>query len=190
MDILIKSFNRPFYLDRCIASIYSFVSGDFSVKILDDGTPEKYLHKIQTKYPDVVILKSDSYEEKSLAIAENLIVGSEIDGNKIPVSFWIAAVQKASDYFIITEDDVWFTEEINVDTLRTEVQKLNINLIKLGWLGNVKDDVYSDHFAISEDLDSVQPKNLFLGNRKIMKAFLFNDYKFFSLLYKLKLVDN
>ena len=41
MDILIKSFNRPFYLDRCLNSIHSFVSGDYRVSILDDGTPAK-----------------------------------------------------------------------------------------------------------------------------------------------------
>ena len=39
MDIIIKSFNRPYYLDRCILSILKNVKGDFKIKIVDDGTP-------------------------------------------------------------------------------------------------------------------------------------------------------
>jgi len=47
IDILIKSFNRPYYLDRCLYSIYKFVKKtDFNIVVLDDGTPEKYLQKI------------------------------------------------------------------------------------------------------------------------------------------------
>lgn len=42
MDILIKSFNRAFYLDRCLQSIENFVEGDYTVKILDDA-PKKLL---------------------------------------------------------------------------------------------------------------------------------------------------
>jgi hypothetical protein len=37
VNIFIKSFNRPFYLDRCLQSIEIFVEGDFFVKVLDDG---------------------------------------------------------------------------------------------------------------------------------------------------------
>ncbi|MFV0181058.1 glycosyltransferase [Empedobacter falsenii] len=48
--IIIKSFNRPHYLDRCLHSIYLHVKGSFEVKVLDDGTPPLYLEKIATKY--------------------------------------------------------------------------------------------------------------------------------------------
>ncbi len=43
MEIFIKSFNRPFYLDRCLQSIENFVEGDFCIKVHDEGTPETYL---------------------------------------------------------------------------------------------------------------------------------------------------
>ena len=47
MDIYIKSFNRPFLLHRCIASIFTFLQGfDANIIVLDDGTPQKYLVKI------------------------------------------------------------------------------------------------------------------------------------------------
>ena len=45
MDIFIKSFNRPFYLDRCLQSIENFVEGNYEVKILDDGILETSLSR-------------------------------------------------------------------------------------------------------------------------------------------------
>lgn len=190
MDILIKSFNRPFYLDRCLSSIYQFVVGDFKITVLDDGTPEQYLNKIQTKFRDVTLLKSKNYAEKSSAIAENLSTKKEISGFQIPVSSWIEAVTNASDYFIMTEDDVWFTDKIDLNKLQTKTGELQINLIHLGWLGNKKNDVFSNNIPISNELDAIQPKSLFLSNKTVMEAFFYNHYKFYSLLYKLKMVDN
>ena len=36
MDIFIKSFNRSYYLDRCLQSIENFVEGNFWDKELND----------------------------------------------------------------------------------------------------------------------------------------------------------
>ena len=47
INILIKSFNRAYYLDRCLNSISQFVLGEYEVIVLDDGTPKPYLKKIQ-----------------------------------------------------------------------------------------------------------------------------------------------
>ena len=118
MEIFIKSFNRPYYLDRCLQSIENFVDGDFVVKILDDGTPEKYLQKIKEKHPNVEILTSKNYQAKIIAIEENLKTGKEIDGFTIPTDLWYNAAKNASEYFIMTEDDVWFTQKINVNNLQ------------------------------------------------------------------------
>ena len=35
--ILVKSFNRAYYLDRCLQSIQQFVEGDYQIVVLDDG---------------------------------------------------------------------------------------------------------------------------------------------------------
>ena len=190
MDIIIKSFNRAFYLDRCIASINKYVSGDFRVKVLDDGTPEQYLDKIRKKYPNVEILLSDNYERKINAIKENLVTGKSVNGFEIPTRFWYDNVKNASEYVIVTEDDVWFTQPINVDELSQEAKNLNINLIKLGWLGNQSNRKDLIIESISENLESAQPKPLPYFPKKLMEAFFYNQYKFFTILYKLGQVDN
>ncbi len=188
--ILIKSFNRPFYLDRCLYSIFHFVKGDFSVSVLDDGTPKKYLQKIQEKYPEVKIFTSESYEKKVAAIEENLKSGKEINGFEIPTKLWIEHAKNASEYFIITEDDVWFTHEINLNERISDCKKFNINLIKLGWLGNFTDDQNIDIQEINSKINALIPKDLFLANEKLMEAFFYNKLKFFTILYKFGKVDN
>ena len=56
MQILIKSFNRAFYLDRCLQTIENFVDGKYTVKILDDGTPERIHMQIQEEQVDFSIV--------------------------------------------------------------------------------------------------------------------------------------
>lgn len=188
--IVIKSFNRPFYLDRCIASIYQYVSGDFEIKVLDDGTPKKYLDKISEKYPHAEIFLSEEYDHKISAIDENRKTGKPINGFEIPTKFWYDHVKKSSEYVIVTEDDVWFTQSVNLDKLKEDAQKFDINLIKLGWLGNESERKNLILHSISENLESAKPKNLLLFNKTLMTAFFSNKYKFFTILYKLGKVDN
>ncbi len=189
-DIFIKSFNRPYYLDRCLTSIYDNVSGDYIIKVLDDGTPKKYLDKIKTKYPGINIITSENYTKKISAINDNLAEGIEINGFEIPTKLWIEEAKKASPYFIMTEDDVWFSEKINLNELVQESEKLEIQLLKLGWLGNQKDDINIEINAISEKINATIPKGLILKNQKFMEAFFFNKYKLFTILYKIGKVDN
>ncbi len=190
MDILIKSFNRPFYLDRALSSIERFVTGKTCVKVLDDGTPQKYLDKIQSKFPEVIIIKSDSYIEKSEAIKRNLCDGTDINGFRIPVELWIDAAKGASEYFIMTEDDVWFTQPVDLTSLKQQCEQYGIHLLKLGWLGNHQDDPHLKMDKLTENINTIIPQNLFLSNRIMMEAFFYNYYKFYTLLYKLGKVDN
>lgn len=135
MDILIKSFNRPYYLDRCLQSIYLNCSeSDFKIKILDDGTPQKYLDKLQNKFPEIEILKSNYYTEKS----KSCILGLKPETMKIPIDFWISSAEKASDYFILLEDDIWFTQKVNLKAIYENAKSDSITLLKLFWLGNPK----------------------------------------------------
>ena len=190
MEIFIKSFNRPYYLDRCLQSIENFVEGNFWVKVLDDGTPEKYLQKIKEKHPKVEIITSKNYQNKIAAIEENLKSGKEIDGFSIPTDLWYSAAKNASEYFIMTEDDVWFTQKINVNALQETCNQNKISLLKLGWLGNNKDDEWTVISEISEVINRVHPKDLLLFPEFINDLFFYNKFKFFTILYKLGIVDN
>ena len=190
IDIFIKSFNRPFYLDRCLKSIENFVSGNYKITILDDGTPQKYLDKIKQKYSEINILKSKNYSDKNQVIIDNLISGKEINGFQIPTDLWINAVKNASEYFIMTEEDVWFTEPINVNDLVQKSKKHNISLLKLGWLGNQKDDQWVNIKSIDNEISTTLPKDLFLSSPIIMDWFFYNKFKFFTICYQLRIFDN
>lgn len=185
MDIIIKSFNRAYYLDRCIHSIYKHVKGNFTITVLDDGTPQKYLDKIKNKYPTVKIILSDNYEVKSKKIEHN----QDINGFDIPTNLWITTVQEAKNYVLVTEDDVWFVNDVNVDEIIKQMQKNAIHLTKLGWLG-IKSNSIIDEINISKEITLTYPKNIFTSNQFIMDLFFYNKYKFFTILYKLGFVNH
>lgn len=187
MDILIKSFNRPYYLDRCLQSIYRYCIGFSSIKVMDDGTPEKYLNKIKEKYPDVIILKSNQFHEKNNAISENLQSGKEIDGFSIPAKFWKDTVKEASEFFVITEDDVWFTQSIDLSLLENCMKSKNTDLIKLGNLGKPEMGVPSQ----CKGTELVYPQySIFTAPEPFFRWIFFNKCKTFSLLYRLKFFTN
>lgn len=190
VDIFIKSFNRPYYLDRCIVSIKQHIKGKYTIKVLDDGTPQKYLDKISERHPEIIMSKSKNYLAKTKAIEENIKTGKEINGFEIPTDLWISEAQKGSEYFIMTEDDVWFTKSINIEETIATIKEKNIHLLKLGWLGNTKDEENLIIENTNQNIQSTQPKSLFLSNKKVMEAFFLNRYKFFTILYKLGVVDN
>ena len=166
------------------------MTGEFQIKILDDGTPEKYLRKIKEKHPQVEIELSEQYAQKTEAIAENLRTGTEINGFQIPTQLWKNAVKNASDYVLVTEDDVWFTDKINLEELTQQMKSKQINLLKLGWLGNSTDDKFVEVSPISELINRTIPTQLFTANHFVMDLFMYNKFKTFSILYKLKLFDN
>ena len=184
--IIIKSFNRPHYLDRCLYSIYLNVSGKFEIVVIDDGTPQKYLDKIQNKYPAIKLRKSKNYDQKVEAIKENLISGQLINGFEIPINDWKEVVMESNDYILMTEDDVWFTKELNLDEIIKSMKKYKTSLIKLGWISNrpIKSPIIKE----VKNIQFIKPK-LISGNRLLMESILRNKYRFFSILYRLGLVD-
>lgn len=188
--IIIKSFNRPYYLERCLQSIYSCVKGNFELKILDDGTPTKYLGIIKSKFPEAKIITSAQYPDKIQAIEDHITMGKKIDGFAIPTDLWYNEVKSSADYVLVTEDDVWFTKKINLDAIVKEMQHYQIPLVKLGWLGMRNDEAYCKNQKLTDHLDDFTPKGLFTSNKLVMDWFMFNKYKFFTVLYKLGIVDN
>lgn len=190
LNIYIKSYNRVFYLDRCIRSILQNVDGSYSITILDDGTPSKYLQKIQKLHPGVKIVYSDNYKSKSKSVEENIQTGKPIDSMEIPTDMWVNEVKKSDKYILMTEDDVWFIKKINIQEIIIQMRDNRINLVKLAWLGNYKDDLHLKIENISDLLNRTIPKKIFTANQYVMDLFIYNKYKFFTILYKLGLVDN
>jgi hypothetical protein len=135
MDIVIKSFNRPYYLDRCLYSIHKLVV-DFNGKIiiLDDGTPQSYLDKIIQKFPEVIVKKSAFYDQK----VTNCAQGIQPDNYVIPIDLWANGVTEVSDYFLLIEDDTWFIDSVELEVIQNEMIQNQTVITKLFWLGNDK----------------------------------------------------
>ncbi len=112
MDIIIKSFNRPYYLERCLRSIYHFVQGSFHIRILDDGTPPEYLARLKELFPDVAIYTSPVYEAKVAALRAHVAGKQTFDQLTIPTAMWIEHVAKSSAIFLLLEDDIWLNGKL------------------------------------------------------------------------------
>lgn len=173
MDIIIKSFNRPYCLDRCIQSIRNFVvNSDYRIIILDDGTPEKYLKKISEKYSEITILKSFLYDEKVNAIENE---GQKLN-LKVPIDLWIDAAKNASDYFVLLEDDFWLTDYIALNDLEISLRNNNLQMLKLLWLGNPI--LISDNILKLESFFNIYKPNLYTRNPLLYKLiFIYNKFK-------------
>lgn len=183
MDILIKSYNRPYYLDRCLFSINKHVNvGNGKIVILDDGTPQVYLDKIVMKYPNVTIKKSEFYEEKVQFTA----VGKRPEKYKIPINLWVDAANNASENFIIIEDDTWFIDTINLNEVNDEIVQNNVVLTKLYWIGNSK---------INQNKKETCVKNIVLLKPKLLTTipalyyFIFYKFDRFKIRKILRLIN-
>ena len=183
MDIIIKSFNRPYCLDRCIQSIRNFVvNSHYRIIILDDGTPEKYLKKISEKYSDITILKSFLYDEKVNSIENE---GQNLN-LKVPIDLWIDAAKNASDYFVLLEDDFWLTDYIALNDLEISLRNNNLQMLKLLWLGNPI--LISDNILKLESFFNIYEPNLYTRNPLLYKLiFIYNKFKVRKILSYFKI---
>ena len=166
MDILIKSFNRPYYLDRCLYSIEKFVKGADKIVILDDGTPQIYLDKIVSKYQNVVIKKSQFYESKQ----QFTINGVSPKEYSIPINFWLEAAKNASENFIIIEDDFWFIDFIDLKQVNNEIIKENVIFLKLIWIGSP---------MVIQSKETIQKNNFIVLKPKLFTTIPFLYYFIF-----------
>lgn len=174
MDIIIKSFNRPYYLDRCIQSIYkNVVDSDFTIKILDDGTPERYLTRLIEDYPEIQVYRSEFYTEKSTAIEEDISCFGNAAATAIPIKLWVEAAQDATDYFLLLEDDIWLTEKINLKATHDFLSGKGIFFLKLFWLGN--DKLIESKLKERTDFISVYRPQIFTSNPFLFKAIFIMD---------------
>lgn len=174
MTILIKSFYRPYLLDRCLKSIYGkVIDGEkLNIIVLDDGTPQKYIDEISIKYPNVKFKFSNYRDEKIKKIKNHLDGIENYYDKRIPTDLWYEAISDSSDILIMTEDDVWFIDEFDMKSYTSKMNLLGIHLIKLGR------DLYKDSELIpisklSDNLYSHNPK--FLLKSKLFYNLLLNN---------------
>lgn len=191
MNIFIKSFNRPYYLERCIQSVLQNVVDDkLSIIVLDDGTNPRYLAKIQDKYPNVIIRLSPFYSEKASKIERFISDGIKIKEMEIPTQFWLSSIMECKDkYFLLLEDDFWLTEKMDLNTTIRLMDSNNLCLLKLFCFGNHK-LVSGKLLKLSDQINEIIPQ-LPVNNEFIFKKFVLgNSLKIWSLLSRLNIHNN
>jgi len=140
MDIVIRALNRPYCLDRVLRSLERHVSGVGKITVVDDGTPQPLLDEITRRWPDLVILKSDNWEVKSgLCAAQGL--GRQLTfeiARLLPVPGWIEAVHQSSDHFMLLEDDLWFTRDVDLDAVSATMTAQRLAMVRLSSFGQTR----------------------------------------------------
>lgn len=182
MDILIKSFNRPYYLERCLKSIDQYVEGDFTIHILDDGTPPEYLQKIQADFPRVQIHRSPYYGEKAAAIEAHVSGKARYHQPFVPTTFWVESVARASDVFLLLEDDIWLTAPLRLPEAEKVMRENDIAMLRLFWQGNGQ-LTKGDRQQVNGAYESIRPSIPFLS-----QVIFLNRFKVRSVLYRLGLL--
>lgn len=183
MNVYIKSFNRPYYLDRCIHSVFlNIIDDNLTVIVLDDGTNPKYLQKIKEKYPDVDIRLSPFYMDKVSKIEKFVAGGEAIKEMEIPTQFWLSnIVANNDDYFMVLEDDIWVTDKIDARGTLDLMKSHNMCMLKLFYFNNSR-LISGKLKPLSEQINSIKPK-LFTNNEFFFKKILLgNPFKLWSIL--------
>lgn len=133
MDVLVKSFNRPYCLDRCLCSLRQHVRKVRSIRVLDDGTPCKYLDEIKRRHPQVEILRSERHAEKSAAI-EHYRAGDSRPPEvlePLPWGLWRSSIQSASPRFLLLADDQWCVRDLDLGGIGQIMKSRNCALVRL-----------------------------------------------------------
>ncbi|MCC3158793.1 hypothetical protein LJ737_16230 [Hymenobacter sp. 15J16-1T3B] len=186
VSILVKSFNRPYYLDRCLRSIYDYVTGDYTITVLDDGTPPEYLAKIQAQYPLVQLVRSEIYDAKVAQLRAHVASKAPFSLRIIPTEMWMQGVRGASDIFCMMEDDMWITRRFDISELASYMAERQIVLTKMYWGGDLsgfEGKMAGSGHGLQEYVPAL-PK----GPEWFTRMLLLNTFKSQSILHRLGLV--
>ncbi|MDN3706408.1 hypothetical protein QW060_22010 [Myroides ceti] len=179
MDVFIKSFNRPFLLDRCIASIYHYAVNFSRIVVMDDGTPQIYVEKLKNKYPDICFEFSVNYAEKSADI-----LAGRYPKKEIPASLWKGCIEKGTPYFVLLEDDMWFTDFIDLKIVHQNLSDEHMSMVKFMWLNNKK---LISPFVVQQESSFLitAPKLTTYKAVHFKRFFIENKYKVYSIAKRL-----
>lgn len=189
MNIYIKSFNRVYYLDRCITSIIENCSGNYQIVVMDDGTPRVYLDKLISKFSFISIKKSPFYDSKVEIIENNLKSNKLISNLEIPAKFWLETIFTDNDeVFMILEDDMWFVEKTDLNDIKELFSVNTLKLLKLSNNGNDKVN-HGKRLMLTPKIDAIIP-SLPLKNPKLFSSFINNKFKLRSIFNKITKTKN
>lgn len=151
MNVYIKSFNRPFYLERCIRSIEFFATGVHRIIVLDDGTLSRYLDKLKVSYPRVEVRSSGADDGKYELLREERFADIQ---HRYPLAsdFWTREIRKEGDsYFFMMEDDAWISRRLDLSMIRESLEEAGAVICKFWWgdARNHAHDVYASYQAPS-----------------------------------------
>jgi len=111
---------------------------------------------------------------------------------EIPTQFWLSSIKECTDeYFLLLEDDIWFSDKVDIDKTLTIMAASNMCMLKLFYLNN-KNLVSGKSISLSDEINKIEPKLItkspFLFEHLILK----NRFKLLSILYRLGLykIDN
>lgn len=182
MDIIVKSFNRPYYLTRCLRSIERFAEGDFQVKVLDDGTPPEYLARIKELFPNVRIYTSALYEAKVAALRAHVAGERTFNQRTIPTDMWLEHIAAGTAIFLLLEDDIWLTGPLQLNSIEETMRTQHLDMVKISWLGNPQ-VITGQKIAIGEELEEIIPHIPLASDLLVL-----NRFGLRSALSKLKLM--
>ena len=151
MNIYIKTFNRPFYLDRCIRSIKFNIHNYDRIIVLDDGTLRRYQDKLLELHPDVEIVRSNADDDKfKLLRAEKF---DEITKRYVePSQFWVQEIEKEKgDYFFLLEDDTWVVNQLDLRAIEQNLSQHKALLLQTWWPPyDVSGDITYQRYSCSD----------------------------------------
>ncbi|MBM3599243.1 MAG: hypothetical protein FJX35_13555 [Alphaproteobacteria bacterium] len=133
MNIYIKTFNRPFYLDRCLASLKQHALNRGEIRVMDDGTLDRYRRRLAERHPDVVFLRSNADDEKFALLKQQRFdeIRQRYDD---PAAFWVRVARaEPDDYLMVMEDDTWLVEAIDLAHVGSVLKRSNAALLRLHW---------------------------------------------------------
>ena len=133
MNIYIKTFNRPFYLDRCIASLKAYAHGRGEIRVMDDGTLRRYQARLKERHPGVVFLHSNADDDKFALLKQQRF--EEIrQRHDDPAAFWVRTARAEPDsHFMVMEDDTWLVEDLDLAAIGAVLKHTDAAMLRLHW---------------------------------------------------------
>lgn len=151
LNVYIKSFARPFYLDRCIRSIRFNLKGYDRIIVLDDGTETAHLDRIRDIHPDVEI-RSSGADDSKMALLRQQKFAEIASRYPSPPKFWVSEIENDPyAYTLVLEDDAWITRHMELGAMVPYLAARNAAICKLWWSD-------PQHKVIEQGVTNLGPK--------------------------------